>query len=305
MKKIFLLCIGFASITANPFLVRAQDVLGAFRDSMVLVEGGTFIRGSAEQPYASTESAHEATVSSFLISPTETTQALWRAVMNSNPSAFVGNNRPVERVNWLEAVAFCNALSGMEGLQPAYRREGSSFVWDRDADGYRLPTEAEWEYAARGGIHGALGSEPLRRAPYAGGMDADAVGWFDRNSNKTTQPVARKAPNQLGLYDMSGNVWEWCWDWYGDYPRTAVVDPEGAARGVGQKVLRGGAWFAPMNLLRVTYRYWNLPTFKVNSVGFRIARNAPVPVEEPAAAEPSAQVDFFEALSAPEESAAQ
>jgi formylglycine-generating enzyme required for sulfatase activity len=108
-----------------------------------------------------------------------------------------------------------------------------------------------------------------------------AVAWFDANSGKATKPVAQKAPNALGLYDMSGNVWEWCWDWYGSYPKDDIVNPDGADNQTGQKVLRGGSWFTPVKLLRVTYRYWNVPTFKVNSVGFRIARNAEEQKEDP------------------------
>lgn len=290
-----LLCVG--TLLFCTFFVGSQEnqpELAALRESMIMVEGGSFIQGSAEQPYAATERAHETTVSSFRIASTETTQALWRFVMGNNPSAFKGVDRPVENVSWLDAVRFCNALSEKEGLEKVYEIEGSAVSWNRQADGYRLPTEAEWEYAARGGRFGALGSEPLTRSPYSGGADAAAVAWFDRNSGKSSQAVARKAANELGAFDMSGNVWEWCWDWYGEYPREPVVDPEGAPRGAGQKVLRGGAWFTPVNLLRVTYRYWSAPSFKVNSVGFRLARNA-----APFGLETSAQVDFFEALSAP------
>jgi formylglycine-generating enzyme required for sulfatase activity len=294
MKK--MVCIG--ALLCGAFLAGAResaDPIAALRESMVLVEGGAYLRGSTEQPYASTERVHEATVSSFLIAATETTQALWREVTGKNPSAFKGDQRPVENVSWLDAVRFCNALSESEGLEKAYEIAGSNVTWNRQADGYRLPTEAEWEYAARGGRLGAIGDSPLAKAPYAGGADAASVAWFDRNSSKTSQNVARKAANELGLYDMSGNVWEWCWDWYGDYPREQVSDPEGGPRGAGQKVLRGGAWFTPMNLLRVTYRYWSAPTFKVNSVGFRLARNA-----VPFGLETAAHVDFFEALSAPD-----
>jgi formylglycine-generating enzyme required for sulfatase activity len=261
---------------------------------MVMVEGGTFLQGSAEAPYATTERVHETTVSSFLIASTETTQALWREVMSANPAKFKSDDRPVDTVSWLDAVKFCNELSVRDGLTPAYVFVGSSVEWKRDADGYRLPTEAEWEYAARGGRYGADAETPLKKAPYSGGTDADAVAWFDRNSGKSSQPVARKAANQLGLFDMSGNVWEWCWDWYGEYPKESGVDPIAPSNGSNVRVMRGGAWFTPLNLLRVTYRYWNAPTFKVNSVGFRLARNA-----APFGMETKANVDFFQALAAP------
>jgi formylglycine-generating enzyme required for sulfatase activity len=221
--------------------------------------------------------------------------------MGANPSKFRGEDRPVDFVSWFDAVRFCNELSVREGLEVAYAIEGKVVTWNRAANGYRLPTEAEWEYAARGGRLGVDPDVPLKQSPYAGGSEAEGVAWFDRNSSKATQPVARKAPNELGLFDMSGNVWEWCWDWYGDYPRTDVVDYAGIAQGATQRVLRGGAWFTPMNLLRVTYRYWNAPTFKVNSVGFRLARNATsdgerFPLDLPA----EVGVDAFQILSAPD-----
>jgi formylglycine-generating enzyme required for sulfatase activity len=290
MKKVlFIGILLFCSL-----FIAAQDPLAALRESMILVEGGVFLRGSAEQPFAATERVHETTVSSFRIAATETTQAVWRSVMGTNPSSFKADDRPVENVSWLDAVRFCNALSEKEELEKAYDIDGSNVSWNRKANGFRLPTEAEWEFAARGGRFAALGREPLSKAPYSGGTDAAAVAWFDRNSGKTSQSVARKAPNELGVYDMSGNVWEWCWDWYGEYPKDPVVDPDGSPRGAGLKVLRGGAWFTPVNLLRVTYRYWSAPTFKVNSVGFRIARNA-----APFGLETTAHVDFFQALSAP------
>jgi formylglycine-generating enzyme required for sulfatase activity len=254
---------------------------------LVRIAGGTYLQGSAEAPYSANERVHATTVGDFLLADTETTQALYKAVTGKSPSKFPGADKPVDSVSWLDAVGFCNALSEREGLAKAYAIEGAKVAWDRAADGYRLPTEAEWEYAARGGQAGALGDVPLAKAGFAGSAVADEVAWYDRNSAKASQAVGRKAANQLGLFDMSGNVWEWCWDWYGEYPAAAVVDPEGGPAAPGQKVLRGGAWFTPVNLLRVTYRYWNLPTFKANSVGFRLARNAP-PLPPAAAAEPVA-----------------
>lgn len=266
----------------------------------VLVEGGSFFQGSTEQPYAATERVHLATLSPFEMAITETTQELWTSVMGTNPSKFRSPAKPVDNVTWLDAVRFCNALSMREGLEPAYLIAGPEVGWNREADGYRLPTEAEWEFAARGGLSGAGSLVPLSKAPFAGGMEADKVAWYDKNSAKTTQAVATKLANGLGLFDMSGNVWEWCWDWYGDYPRTDVVDPAGPAKGAGQKVLRGGAWFTPVNLLRVTYRYWNVPGFKVNSVGFRVAKNAPaVEVLEEVAVGDGSKLSAFDFLSVP------
>ena len=266
-KKNFLGALWFFSCII-PGPLEAQSI------SMVLIKGGTFWQGSNEAPYSSNEQAHKTTLRSYYISSTEITQAQWLDVMGNNPSKFSGKDRPVEYVSWYDAVKFCNALSLKEGLTPVYTISGSTVDWNKTAGGYRLPTEAEWEYAARGGQFGAIDDEPLVRAPYAGSEDANTVGWYEKNSNKSTKPVGQKAPNQVGLYDMSGNVWEWCWDWYGTYPKEAVENPDGANRQSGQKVLRGGSWFTPEKLLRVTYRYWNVPTFKVNSVGFRVARNA-------------------------------
>jgi len=265
-RSFFFTILAFCAVLA----VQAQTPV----PRMVRVEGGTYWQGSLEGPFKANELAHLATVSTFLIAATETTQELWQNVTGKNPSRFPGPQRPVEFVSWFDAVAFCNALSLREGLEPAYEITGTEVRWNRWAKGYRLPTEAEWEYAARGGRLGALDGEALTKAPYSGGTEADELAWYEKNSGKTTKPVGGKEPNQLGLYDLSGNVWEWCWDWYGEYPRTSVHDPEGAAQGPGQKVLRGGAWFTPVQLLRATYRYWNAPTFKVNSVGFRLARNA-------------------------------
>ena len=274
--------------------------LGAQSMSMVLIKGGTFWQGSNEAPYSSNEQAHKTTLQSYYISSTEITQAQWLDVMGKNPSKFSGKDRPVEYVSWYDAVKFCNALSLKEGLTPVYTITGSNVEWNKTANGYRLPTEAEWEYAARGGQSGAIGDEPLVRAPYAGSDDANTVAWYEKNSNKSTKPVGQKVPNQVGLYDMSGNVWEWCWDWYGTYPREAVDNPDGASRQSGQKVLRGGSWFTPEKLLRVTYRYWNVPTFKVNSVGFRVARNADE-TETPEETELSLPggLNIYEALSPP------
>jgi formylglycine-generating enzyme required for sulfatase activity len=231
---------------------------------MVRVEGGTFLMGGGEPGGAG---AREVTLSPFFLAETEVTQALWKEVTGGNPSRFAGDDRPVDSVSWLDAAGFCNALSEKAGLPPAYEIAGNTVTWRREAGGYRLPTESEWEYAARGGIGGVSGG-----APYAGGEKPEDIGWYDGNSGRTSHPVKGKAPNGLGLYDMSGNLWEWCWDWYGEYPRQAAADPAGPAEST-RRVLRGGAWFTPANLLRVTGRYWNSPGFRANSVGFRLARN--------------------------------
>lgn len=288
-------------ITISVFWCAVLGVLPAQQEvpvpAMVFVEGGTFWQGSKEAPYSSNERAHRTTLSSFYISQTEVTQELWTAVMGTNPSRFSGKDRPVENVSWLDAVKFCNALSERHGYTPAYTISGSTVEWNREANGYRLPTEAEWEYAARGGIKGAITEEPLTRSPYSGGFEINQIAWYDANSGKASKPVATKAPNELGIYDMSGNVWEWCWDWYSEYPSGEVTNPTGPEKPTGYRVLRGGAWFTPAKLTRATYRYWNTPTFKSNSVGFRIARNVDEEIQISLPAEVS--VDPYQILSAP------
>ncbi|MDR1277211.1 MAG: SUMF1/EgtB/PvdO family nonheme iron enzyme, partial [Treponema sp.] len=171
--------------------------------NMVLVEGGTFQMGSTngqdwEKP------VHAVTVKSFYMGKYEITQKEWAAVMGSNPSGSKGDTLPMEQVSWNEAIEYCNRLSLREGLTPAYRGSGNAITCDFNATGYRLPTEAEWEYAAKGGNKDHISYE------YSGGNSVDGVAWYRENSGKTTHPVGTKQPNSLGLYDMSGNVGEWC-----------------------------------------------------------------------------------------------
>jgi formylglycine-generating enzyme required for sulfatase activity len=199
--------------------------------------------------------------------------------MGSNPSHFsaCGAECPVEKVSWCEAVVFANKLSALEGLAAAYTLPAGFVVglsndrcnalapavrWNARASGYRLPTEAEWEIAARAGEVG----------PYAGG-ELDAVGWYDGNSGSTTHPVGRKQANAWALYDMTGNVWEWAWDLYGDYTG-AATDPVGAASGAF-RVLRGGGWNVGPRLARVAYRSSLDPAYRYGSLGFRLSRTVP------------------------------
>ncbi|MGV9321315.1 formylglycine-generating enzyme family protein [Streptomyces sp. NPDC003660] len=179
------------------------------------------------------------------------TQTLYARVTGRRPSTSVGGRLPVESVSWWDAVRFCNALSLRDGLTPAYRLtdDTEDVAWDRSADGYRLPSEAEWEHACRAGTTG----------PRHG--DLDEIAWYRGNSGERVHEVGEKRPNAWGLYDMLGNVWDWCWD---------VYDAEVYG---GYRVLRGGGWFDEHWSCRASARRRSHPTFQVDDVGFRVARS--------------------------------
>jgi len=214
---------------------------------MVWVEGGTFTMGCTPEQgddcWSVESPAHSVTLDGYYIGETEVTQALWTAVMGSNPSYHKGNNLPVEQVSWVDAQDFIKRLSQLTGCT------------------FSLPTEAEWEYAARGG-------SKSRGYKYAGSNGIDAVAWYTDNSGSSTHPLAQKAANELGLYDMSGNVWEWCSDWYGGYSSGAQRNPTGPGSG-SSRVLRGGSWFNYAWYCRVSYRYRSNPADR-GYFGFRL-----------------------------------
>ncbi len=244
-----------------------EQRLQALRDraGLVRIEPGSFRMGSPEdeEGRGGDETLHEVRITRpFELGRMPVTQALWTPVTGTNPSQFVGEERPVEGVSWLDAVAFCNSLSLDAGLRPAYRIDGSKVTWDRDADGIRLPTEAEWEYAAR-----ACG-----RHRYSGSDDLTAVAWCFKNSSGRTHRVARKEPNAWALHDMTGNVWEWCWDRYGPYPEQATVDPAGPDFG-SFRIFRGGSWtYGEERDLRLAARDKSVPATRGNHLGLRLAR---------------------------------
>ena len=241
-----------------------EEMEKKFKDLVVHVPGGSFQMGGTildELP------VHTVMLSAFSIGKYEVTQALYESVMGNNPSEFRGGDLPVESVTWYDAIEFCNKLSEREGLQPAYKVNGKNVEWNRNADGYRLPTEAEWEYAAKGG-NGSPGNYR-----YAGSNDADSVAWHEDNCRKHTLPVGKKAPNDLGIYDMSGNVSEWCWDWDGEYLSGAQTNPVGASSGSG-RVLRGGSWNEPVVYIRSASRDSSDPGSMSTDKGFRLARSA-------------------------------
>ena len=242
---------------------------------MVRIEAGEFLMGSpvGEPDRDADETQHRVEITRpFLLAATEVTQARWREVMEGDPSAYgdCGDTCPVEQVSWFDVVEFCNALSRREGLEECYDIDGDDVTWPRglDCTGYRLPTEAEWEYAARAGTQTA----------WSCGADAaclDGVAWYDDNSDDTTHPVGTKAANAWGLYDMHGNVREWVWDWHDDdYYADGQVDPTGPAAGAF-RVNRGGGWYRDAAWLRAAFRFRLHPTRRGSSLGFRPARSVP------------------------------
>jgi len=238
---------------------------------MVAVTGGSFQMGcgtgsgscnSGETP------VHTVTLSSFYMGKYEVTQQQYLSVMGSNPSYFTGDlSRPVEQVTWYNCVQFCNSLSALEGLANYYNINGTTITVNATANGYRLPTEAEWEYAARGG------ASYTDYFMYAGGNDVNTVAWYTSNSGNTTHAVGTKTANQLGIYDLSGNVWEWCWDWYDGsyYSSSPASNPQGPATG-SARVLRGGAWYYIATGCRAAYRISGAPTYSYYGLGFRVVR---------------------------------
>jgi len=231
---------------ANPVTTRPQRV----RDGpfvMMDLPGGSFLMGSPDtddMAYDNEKPQHQVTVSGFRIAVTLVTAGVYQEVMQKEALAEFEARLPAVNVRWDDAIAFCNKLSEREGYRPCYRRKFGRWVCDWRADGYRLPTEAEWEYACRAGTvtRYSFGHEHAK---------IDAYAWFAANASEP-QPVASKQPNLWGLYDMHGNVWEWCWNWYEPYAVQAVTDPYGPKnprRGREWRVVRGGSFgFAPGSL---------------------------------------------------------
>ncbi len=227
------------------------------------IQGGLFTQGDNNSLAGYPE--HSVVLNDYYIDPYEVTQGLWKSVMGSNPSSFPGNDRlPVETVSWLDAVIFCNKLSEKEGLANVYVISGSSVFMDITKNGYRLPTEAEWEFAARGGIH----DENLT---YSGSNNAAGVAWYRINAGGSTSLTGLKQPNTAGLYDMSGNVREWCWDWYGGYPGSMVYNPVGPDNGT-VRVVRGGGWSDDLSNLKTRTRTYSDPEITRDNTGLRLVR---------------------------------
>ena len=221
--------------------------VGGVSFTMVYVPGGTFTMGATGEQgsdaWDNEKPTHSVMLSSYYIGQTEVTQALWTAVMGSNPSEFRGDRRPVERVSWNDCQTFISRLNAKTGKN------------------FRLPTEAEWEYAARGGHSGG--------SLYAGSDNISNVAWYEDNSGNETHNVATKSPNSLGIYDMSGNVYEWCQDWYGDYSSSSQTNPKGPSNG-DLCVLRGGSWCYFARFCRVSNRFVNAPSYSFGDLGLRL-----------------------------------
>ena len=238
-----------------------KQILQRLIDNMIKVEGGTFMMGATssrsrnslsnyDSDASSDESpVHSVRLSDFSIGKYEVTQEEWEAVMGNNPSEFKGANKPVESVSWNDCQEFIKKLNDLTGLQ------------------FRLPTEAEWEYAARGG-------NKSQGYKYSGSNTIGDVAWYSGNSLSTTHPVGTKQPNELGIYDMSGNVWEWCNDWYSRnyYSSSSVNNPIGPTIGF-DRVYRGGGWGSDAFRCHVAYRYYFDPYFSFNYIGLRLAHS--------------------------------
>jgi formylglycine-generating enzyme required for sulfatase activity len=266
-------------------------------DNLVFVKGGTFKNVNSTNYYGKS-----VFLSSFYIGKYEVTQKEWMEIMESNPSQFQGDHLPVEMVTWYECVEYCNRRSLKEGLKPYYRidknktdpdneNENDDIKWtvtiDTGANGYRLPTEAEWEYAAGGG-------QKSQSYIYSGGNDVDTVAWYWQNSGDTkltgfwswpvieqnhgkTHSIGGKEPNELGLYDMSGNVREWCWDWYGDLEsvetwKVVENDPQGSSHG-SLRVWRGGGWLGGDFCCALSFRVGYEQYDRGSDQGLRVCRS--------------------------------
>ncbi len=255
-------------------LTRTDEILiydqNSFRnkslnEKMVRVEGGTFSMGE-KSLFLDERPIHSVKLSDFYLSRTEITQKDYMAVMGHNPSYFQGRNLPVENITWYDAINFANKLSLLEGFEPVYSFNGGQVTWDKSKNGYRLPTEAEWEYAARGGLHS-------KGFKYSGSDNIDDVAHHSGNSGKTTnKPVATKKPNELGLHDMTGNVYEWVWDWRTPYTDKDQINPSGGNTGDNKRV-RGGSAFCSPYFSRIGWRNSYGPFDRKYFVGIRLARN--------------------------------
>ena len=298
-KERIALVIGNGSYSSSPLANPVNDAQD--RDSvnvpegMVLVEGGTFLMGSDDGD-DDEKPVHPVIVSDFYISKYEVTVAGFREFVDAtgyrtsgekgggahvltgskweqksdaswkNPYFSQADQNPVTCISLYDAVEYCNWRSRKENLKPCYTISGSNVSCNFSTNGYRLPTEAEWEFAARGGNR-SIGYK------YAGSNSPGDVAWYSSNSGSKTHPVGQKQANELGLYDMSGNIWEWCWDWYDEdyYNSSPSTDPKGASSGQ-YRVLRGGGWSGYDSVLRPAFRVGYIPVVRYDVIGFRLSK---------------------------------
>jgi formylglycine-generating enzyme required for sulfatase activity len=255
-------CLAISQLTSGE--EPPKEITNSIGMKLVLIPKGTFTMGSpaSELGRYQNEVQHQVSISrDYYLGATEVTQAQYEELMGENPSYFQGERvdgggarNPVELIFWDDAVEFCKRLSEL----PEEKKAGRI---------YRLPTEAEWEYACRAGS----------KTSYCFGEDTrlmEQYAWYSQNSNVQTHPVGEKKPNAWGLYDMHGNVWEWCSDRYGEYPKASVTDPLGYPQGYG-RIFRGGCWSSSGLECRAAYRYWDFPSFRRDFFGFRVALSIP------------------------------
>lgn len=257
------------TITSQPPEKMNRDI--TYTQTQVLINGGIFRMGSTSGDEDESP-VHPVTLNDYYIMPREVTFREYDDfALETGRSLPEDNNwgrddRPVINISWYDAIAYANWLSDQDGLTPAYTIDGSAVSWNRHADGWRLPTEAEWEFAAKGGTYG-------KQTLYSGSSDADAVAWYKENSGERTHQVGSRESNELNLFDMSGNAWEWCWDWYDSdfFENTNQENPEGPDEGI-YKVIRGGSWSYSFYSLRVTNRNWGYPDSR-SGYGFRLVKS--------------------------------
>lgn len=224
---------------------------------------GNFEMGCDDKDCRENEApVHKVTISSFMIANKEVSQELWEQVTGSNPSDSPARLMPVNNISFKDTILFLNTLSQQEGLEPSYTVLEDSIIWNREATGYRLPTEAEWEYAAKAGSNNI----------FAGSNNHEDVAWTKENAHNRVHLPSQLAPNNWGLYDMSGNLHEWVWDFKADYPSESTTDPQGPTNGE-LRIHRGGAWDFGPDYARVTYRNAAPPDFVSRDLGFRLAKN--------------------------------
>ncbi|MEE3314481.1 MAG: SUMF1/EgtB/PvdO family nonheme iron enzyme [Treponema sp.] len=285
-KKIEKAFIALLILLVSSSFLNAEDISETIDKNCVFIEGGLFLMGKNEENEEE-KSTQKVLLDSFYMSNHEVTNREYCIIMGDKAISFYGGlYHPVTDISWYDAIEFCNELSVRAGLKPCYNIDkqnadpnnngNDKYKWtvvcDFSANGYRLPTEAEWEYAARGG-------KKSHEYVYSGSNDIDKVGWYWENSfyyltdDFFKQVVGTKLPNELGLYDMTGNVWEWCWDWYGEYSFLQQTNPVGALTG-STRVIRGGSWISFPSTYSVTYRAAQMPDNSLStSLGFRIVKS--------------------------------